>query len=71
MRLAAIMRAVQRFTVTIEGPSWEDVDEVELLRLPSEGEPIQTKYGLCLVTSAEPLSDTGQYAGKIVCRIPG
>jgi hypothetical protein len=59
---------VQRFTVTIEGPNWEDVAEIELPRLPSEGETIETKYGTCLVTSAEPLEDAGPYAGKIVCR---
>jgi hypothetical protein len=59
---------VQRFTVTIEGLNWEDVDEVELPRLPSEGELIETKYGTCRVTSAEPLEGTGPYAGKIVCR---
>jgi hypothetical protein len=56
--------------VTIEGSSWEDVEEVELPRLPDEGETIETKYGTCLVTSVEALTDTGQYAGRIVCRIP-
>jgi hypothetical protein len=61
---------VQRFTVTIEGPNWEDVDEVELPRLPAEGEPIETKYGTCLVTRAEVFPDPAQYAGRIVCRAP-
>jgi hypothetical protein len=59
---------MQRFTVTIEGRNWEDVAEVELPRLPREGETIETKYGTCLVTRAEPLQDSGPYAGKIVCR---
>ena len=58
---------MQRFTVTIEGAGWEDVDEVELPRLPNEGELIETKYGTCRITSAEPL-EGGPYAGKIVCR---
>jgi hypothetical protein len=59
---------MQRFTVTIEGPNWEDVAEIELPRLPGEGETIETKYGTCLVTSAKPLQEAGPYAGKIVCR---
>lgn len=70
MSSAAMMCPVERFTVTIEGPNWEDLDEVELPRLPGEGEPIETKYGTCLVTRAEPLPDSGVYAGKIVCRTP-
>jgi hypothetical protein len=61
---------MQRFTVTIEGPNWEDVDEVELPRLPAEGELIETKYGTCVVIRAELFADPGQYAGKIVCRAP-
>jgi hypothetical protein len=64
------MRAVRRFTVTIEGHDWEDVQEVELPELPREGDAIETKYGTCIVTHAEPLSDGGHYAGKIVCRLP-
>jgi hypothetical protein len=63
-------RSVQRFTVTIEGPNWEDVEEVELPQLPSEGETIETKYGTCLVTHADAFTDTGQHAGRIVCRTP-
>lgn len=59
---------MQRFTVKIEGTNWEDFEEIELPRLPDEGETIETKYGTCLVTSAEALPDAGQHAGKIVCR---
>lgn len=66
----AIMRAVRRFTVTIDGPNWEDVEDVELPELPREGDTIETRYGTCIVTRAEPLSDGGHYAGKIVCRLP-
>jgi hypothetical protein len=62
--------AVERFTVTIEGPNWQDVEQVELPALPAEGEPIETKYGTCLVTGAEPSPEPGRFAGKIVCRLP-
>jgi hypothetical protein len=61
---------VQSFTVTIEGTNWEDVEEVELPQLPAEGETIETKYGTCLVISAEMLPGTGGHTGKIVCRTP-
>jgi hypothetical protein len=64
------MGAVRRFTVTIEGSNWKDVQEVELPELPREGDTIETRYGTCMVTRAELLSDGGQYAGKIVCRFP-
>jgi hypothetical protein len=64
------MGAVQRFTITIEAPNWKDVQEVELPQLPGEGDAIETRYGTCIVTQAEPSSDSGQYAGKIVCRLP-
>jgi len=66
----AIMGAVRRFTVTIEGHNWEDVQDVELVELPREGDAIETKYGTCVVTRAELLPDGGQYAGKVVCRLP-
>ncbi len=61
---------MQTFTVTIEGLNWEDVEQVELPGLPGEGDLIETKYGTCVITSAELLPDPGKHAGKIVCRIP-
>jgi hypothetical protein len=64
------MSAVDRFTITIQGPNWEDVQEVELPELPGEGDAIETRYGTCMVTRAEPLPDRKPYAGKIVCRLP-
>jgi hypothetical protein len=64
------MEAVQRFTITIEGPNWKDVEELELPQLPAEGDAIETRYGTCIVTQAEPSADSEQYAGKIVCRLP-
>jgi hypothetical protein len=60
---------IQNFIVTIVGHGWEDFEERELPRLPAEGEPIETKYGTCLVTNAELLSDGDRYDGKIVCQI--
>ena len=63
-------RSVHRFTITIAAPNWEDVQEIELPQLPREGDAIETRYGTCVVISAEPLPDGGQYAGKIVCRFP-
>jgi hypothetical protein len=64
------MDAVQRFMVTIEMGNWEDVQAIELPQLPREGDAIETRYGTCVVTQAEPLPDKDPYAGKIVCRYP-
>jgi hypothetical protein len=69
-RLCCDDARVPRFVLIIEGSNWTDVDEVELGRLPSEGDPISTKYGTYLVTSAEATPDDQQFAGKIVCRLP-
>jgi hypothetical protein len=60
---------VQRFIVTIEGAGWSDFQEVELPRLPDEGELIETKYGTCVVDRSEESPKTDRYDGKIVCRI--
>ena len=49
---------------------WTDLDEMELAELPGEGEPIQTKLGICLVTHAGHLPDGGQHDARIVCRLP-
>jgi hypothetical protein len=64
------MGDVQRFTVTIEAPTWKDVQEVELPDLPGEGEVIETRYGTCIVTRVEPSQAGEPYAGKIICRLP-
>jgi len=63
----AIMPLMQRFSVTIEGEGWTDVQVLELPRLPREGELIETKYGTCLVTHSESTPNTGPFDGKIVC----
>ncbi|MFL5929847.1 MAG: hypothetical protein ACJ75P_01200 [Gaiellaceae bacterium] len=58
---------MQRFDVTIEGSGWTDVQELELPRLPHEGELIETKYGTCRVTHSESLSPSEGFDGRIVC----
>jgi hypothetical protein len=58
-----------RFTVTIEGTGWTDVQQLELPRLPREGELIETKYGTCQVTHSEATPEAEPVAGKIVCSI--
>ena len=64
-----MIRVMQRILVTIQGGSWSDFQELELPRLPSEGELIETKYGTCIVESSESSPDTDRYDGKIVCSV--
>jgi hypothetical protein len=61
---------MQRFIITIEGEGWSDFEEIELPRLPSEGEPVDTKFGTLLVESAEQAPEAEKYDGKILCRMP-
>jgi hypothetical protein len=61
---------VQRFIVTIEGPRWEDRQEIELPRPPAEGDSIETRYGTCIVTEVDAASPPETRSGKIVCRLP-
>jgi hypothetical protein len=58
-----------RFTVTIEGAGWTDVQQLELPRLPREDELIETKYGTCRVTYSEATPEAEPVAGRIVCSI--
>ena len=60
---------MQKYIVTIEGPGFTDVENMELMRLPAAGDPISTKYGTCIVTRTELFEDR-QYDGEIVCRLP-
>jgi hypothetical protein len=62
---------VQRFIVVLEGLPLEEFEEIELPRLPVQGEPIDTRYGTYVVTSTEDVADGSQYAGRIVCSAPG
>jgi len=59
---------IPRFIVTIEGPGWTDVQDIELPRLPTVGETLETKFGTMLVAQAEEEPDLAAYSGKIVCR---
>ena len=61
---------VQQFMVVIEGHGFSDVEEIELLHAPADGEPVQTAYGPCIVVSTEPLPDSDRFDGKIACRMP-
>jgi hypothetical protein len=61
---------MQQFIVTIEGHGFTDLEEIELPRLPANGDPVDTKYGTCVVTDTEPLSDNDRFEGRIVCRLP-
>ena len=56
------------FILTIEGPGWTETDELELLRPPDVGDPIETKVGTCVVTHAELVPNAEH--GTIVCRLP-
>ena len=60
---------VERIIVTIHGPGFQDFEEMEVLRLPDEGELISTKYDSCIVTSVELTPDI-DFLGKVDCRIP-
>lgn len=59
---------MDQIIVTIEGSNFQDFEEAEVARLPEEGEPIETKYGTCIVTSVEALPADEHFAGKVVCR---
>jgi len=61
--------AVYRYIITIEGPSFKDVDKVELPALPEPGEPIETNLGTCIITGTEPMPADSEYAGRIICRL--
>jgi hypothetical protein len=65
-----MISSVQRFKVIIEGHGWEDFDEIELPRPPSEGETLETKLGTCIVTGVDPMPNSEQFAGSIRCRMP-
>ena len=61
---------MQRFIIQIEGPGFDDMDEIELPRPPTEGDLVDTKYGSCLVTATEPFLESQQFDGKIACKLP-
>jgi hypothetical protein len=61
---------VDRYIITIQAPTFEDVENVELPAPPQPGEPIETHLGTCIVTSVESMPAEGGYAGRIICRLP-
>jgi hypothetical protein len=61
---------VQSFAVLVEGSNWEDVQDVELPVAPREGDTIETKYGTCVVTRIEAVSEGSEHVATIVCRFP-
>ena len=56
--------------VTIEGPGWKDVQDMELPKPPGEGDSLETRYGTCIVTKVDAPPKAEGYSGKIVCRLP-
>jgi hypothetical protein len=60
---------VQRFLFRIDGPSFRSLGEIELPRLPHEGDALETWLGSCVVTAVRPLPERNAYAGTIVCRL--
>jgi hypothetical protein len=60
---------MQRFILAVEGPNLNDLDEVELHAAPSEGDPIETRFGTCVVTATEELPGNATYAGRIIAKL--
>jgi hypothetical protein len=54
----------------VEGPNLEDLEEIELPSLPQEGDPIETRFGTCVVVRTESVADGSGHDGKIICRMP-
>jgi len=65
-----MIKSMRRFLVTIEGANWTDFQDIELPDAPQEGDPIETRYGTCIVTKVELAADSGGRAGTIVCAFP-
>ena len=61
---------MKQFILTVEGPNLEDLEEIELPSLPQEGDPIETRFGTCVVVRTESVADDSGHDGKIICRMP-
>jgi hypothetical protein len=63
---------MRRFIITIEGPSFEDVDNVELPGPPQPGEPIETRLGTPMprLPRAGLLVSIKKAVGDARCRTP-
>jgi hypothetical protein len=61
---------LKQFILTVEGPNLEDLEEIELPGPPQEGDPIETRFGTCVVVRTESVADGSGHDGKIICRMP-
>jgi len=61
---------LHRYVVTVEGLPLDEIEEIELPRLPVVGDTISTNYGMCVVTRTEPVAEGSQFEGRIFCRFP-
>jgi len=59
-----------RYLITINGHSFEDVEDIELPAPPQPGELIETHLVTCIVTSTESMQANSEYAGNIIIRLP-
>jgi hypothetical protein len=69
-RSSTLRAMLNQVMITIEGPNFQDVEELELLNLPVEGDPVETKYGTCIVTRAEVQPQDDRFAARVTCRLP-
>lgn len=65
-----IETTLHRFVVAVEGLALEEIEEIELPRLPVVGDTVNTNYGICIVTRTEPAAEGSEFEGRIVCRLP-
>jgi hypothetical protein len=61
---------MKHYLVTVEGPNFKDLQEMELPRLPAEGEPLETRYGTGIVADSQATPDDEHFDGKVTCRLP-
>jgi hypothetical protein len=61
---------LKQFILMVEGPNLEDFEEIELPSAPQEGDPIETRFGTCVVVRTETVPDGTGHDGRIVCRMP-
>jgi len=60
---------LHRYVVAVEGLALEEIEEIELPRLPVAGDTVSTNYGMCIVTRTEPVAEGSEFEGRIVCRL--
>jgi hypothetical protein len=67
---SSMVPGLKHFIVKVEGLALEELEEVELPVPPAEGEPIETRYGTCVILRTELFEGDARYDGQIVCRLP-